>query len=104
MQAIWQPDLLPPIDELETRAVLKKLPSAHSALAELYPNQTEQFIIPDLPTKDQTDIADQVQRSFTLRTESETLLARAKQAVEIAIEQGEAAGLAFLKTVPPATT
>ena len=31
----WQPGLLPPAVELETRKVLKKLPAAHRALAEL---------------------------------------------------------------------
>jgi Fic family protein len=31
----WQPAPLPPTEELETRAVLKKLPAAHRALAEL---------------------------------------------------------------------
>jgi Fic family protein len=35
MQAAWQPAFLPPVEELETRAVLKRLPGAHSALAEL---------------------------------------------------------------------
>ena len=67
-----------------------------SGQTELYPNQMEQFIIPDLPSAQQAAIAAQVQHSFELRTESETLLTRAKQAVEVAIEQGEAAGLALL--------
>lgn len=67
-----------------------------SGQTELYPNQMEQFIIPDLPPAQQAAIAEQVQRSFGLRTESEALLSRAKQAVEVAIEQGEAAGLAWL--------
>lgn len=67
-----------------------------SGQTELYPNQMEQFIIPDLPPAQQAAIAGQVQRSFALRTESEALLTRAKQAVEVAIEQGEAAGLAWL--------
>lgn len=35
MQPIWQPDLLLPAPDLETRAVLKKLPAARAALAEL---------------------------------------------------------------------
>lgn len=67
-----------------------------SGQTELYPNQMEQFIIPNLPPAQQAAIAAQVQRSFTLRTESEALLTRAKQAVEVAIEQGETAGLALL--------
>ncbi|WP_310394323.1 Fic/DOC family N-terminal domain-containing protein [Hymenobacter sp.] len=35
MSTFWQPTQLPPVEELETRAVLKKLPAAHRALAEL---------------------------------------------------------------------
>ena len=35
MSTPWQPTPLPPAKELETRAVLKKLPAAHRALAEL---------------------------------------------------------------------
>lgn len=35
MRPLWQPSTLPPPVELETRAVLKKLPVAHRALAEL---------------------------------------------------------------------
>jgi len=35
MNPTWQPALLPPTEELETRTVLKKLPAAHRALAEL---------------------------------------------------------------------
>ena len=31
----WQPGPLPPVVDLETRKVLKKLPAAHRALAEL---------------------------------------------------------------------
>jgi Fic family protein len=35
MNTPWQPSPLPPSEKLETRAVLKKLPAAHRALAEL---------------------------------------------------------------------
>lgn len=58
-----------------------------------------QYLIPILPAAQQAAIANQVQRSFALRTESEALLTCAKQAVEVAIEQGEAAGLALLQAV-----
>ncbi|WP_223847233.1 Fic/DOC family N-terminal domain-containing protein [Hymenobacter montanus] len=59
MQAIWQPSLLPPSEELETRAVLKKLPGAHSALAELkglvsaIPN--ESILLDTLPLQEAKD-------------------------------------------------
>ncbi|MDQ2771299.1 MAG: Fic family protein [Bacteroidota bacterium] len=35
MPLLWQPSFLPPTEELETRTVLKRLPAAHRALAEL---------------------------------------------------------------------
>jgi restriction endonuclease S subunit len=59
--------------------------------------EIENVIVPlvDMPT--QTKIADLVQESFTLKAESERLLAVAKRAVEIAIEQDEAAGMAYIK-------
>lgn len=49
----------------------------------------------DLPT--QTQISQLVQESFVLKAESERLLNVAKRAVDIAIEQDEAAGLAYIK-------
>ena len=59
MQPSWQPSLLPPADELETRAVLKKLPAARSALAELkgiaaaIPN--ESILLDTLPLQEAKD-------------------------------------------------
>jgi restriction endonuclease S subunit len=47
------------------------------------------ILIPILPQEIQTQISLQVQESFHLRAESERLLALAKEAVEVAIEQGE---------------
>ncbi len=48
----------------------------------------------DMPT--QQKIATQLQESFKLKTESERLLEVAKRAVEIAIEQDEAAGMNYI--------
>lgn len=45
----------------------------------------------------QRQIAEKVQQSFALRRKSEQLLDNAKQAVEMAIEQGEAKAIAWLK-------
>lgn len=45
----------------------------------------------------QRELAEMVQKSFALRRQSKQLLEYAKQAVEIAIEQGEDASLAWLK-------
>ncbi len=59
MQAIWQPSLLPPTEALETWAVLKKLPAARSALAELkglvaaIPN--ESILLDTLPLQEAKD-------------------------------------------------
>jgi len=59
MSLAWQPDLLPPSVELETRAVLKKLPAARAALAELkgiaatIPN--ESILLDTLPLQEAKD-------------------------------------------------
>lgn len=44
----------------------------------------------------QTQIAGLIQQSFTLKAESESLLAAAKRAVEIAIESDEPTTIAYL--------
>jgi hypothetical protein len=51
--------------------------------------------IPIIDIKIQTKIADLVQQSFALKKESEQLLEKAKQAVELAIEQGEDVAMAY---------
>jgi type I restriction enzyme S subunit len=53
--------------------------------------------IPKVEREIQTKIATLVQQSFTLKVESERLLAVAKRAVEMAIEQDEAAALRYLE-------
>lgn len=53
--------------------------------------------IPKIDLETQTQISVLIQQSFILKTESERLLNVAKRAVEIAIEQDEAAGLAFIE-------
>lgn len=55
--------------------------------------------IPALNIKTQEEIASRVQQSFSLRRQSEQLLETAKQAVEMAIEQGEAAAVTWLESV-----
>lgn len=49
----------------------------------------------------QKEIAAKVQEAFTLRKQSKQLLEYAKQAVEMAIEQGEDVALAWLKDKIP---
>lgn len=79
-------------------------------ICELLDLQTSATMYPAISEKDllaipihkikpsiQTQIAELVQHSFKLKIESERLLEVAKSAVEVAIEQDEAAGMAYLK-------
>ena len=52
--------------------------------------------LPQIDNSIQTEIAEKVQMSFSLRRQSTQLLEYAKRAVEMAIEQGENAALAWL--------
>lgn len=62
------------------------------------PSEIEQVVIPVLDMPTQEIIAAKVQESFALRRKSKELLEYAKQAVEMAIEQGEAAAMDWLKS------
>ena len=70
--------------------------SAGSAQQELYPKDISQFYIPFVSPDLQKALVQKITQAHNLEKESEALLTRAKQAVEMAIEQGEAAGLACL--------
>lgn len=61
-------------------------------------NKTEfqNIAMPIIDSGAQTQIAALIQTSFALKAQSEHLLAIAKRAVEIAIEQDEAAGMCFM--------
>lgn len=65
------------------------------------PSEIENVIIPILEMDLQKEIAAKVQEAFTLRKQSKQLLEYAKQAVEMAIEQGEDVALAWLKDKIP---
>ena len=67
-----------------------------SGQIELYPKDIDNFYIPVISEDIQTQVAALVQQSFTLKAESERLLAAAKRAVEIAIEENEAVAMAYL--------
>jgi restriction endonuclease S subunit len=79
--------------------VICELMDLHTS-ASLYPAISEKDLlglpIPNIPATVQANIATLVQQSFTLKAQSERLLEAAKRAVEIAIEQDEAAGMAYL--------
>lgn len=61
------------------------------------PSEIENVIIPILEMDLQKEIAAKVQEAFALRKQSKQLLEYAKQAVEMAIEQGEDVALKWLK-------
>lgn len=61
------------------------------------PSEIENVLIPILDMGIQKEIVDMVQGAFTLRRQSKQLLEYAKQAVEMAIEQGEDIALSWLK-------
>jgi restriction endonuclease S subunit len=62
-------------------------------------SEVGELSIPIVDIKIQTQIAELVQQSFALKKESEQLLEKAKQAVELAIEQGEEVAMAYLGEV-----
>jgi len=70
-----------------------------SGQTELYPGDIAQFQIWLAPIKVQKAIRKMVEDAFKARNDAKALLARAQRAVEVAIEEGEAAGLAALKKV-----
>lgn len=61
------------------------------------PSEIEKVVIPVLDIEEQKQISKKVQESFALRHQSEKLLEFAKQAVEIAIEEGEEKAMEWLK-------
>ena len=61
------------------------------------PSEISNVVIPILPMEKQQKISQKVQESFRLRNESKRLLNVAKNAVEIAISEGEETALKFLK-------
>lgn len=79
--------------------IIWELMNLHTS-ASLYPAISEKDLlglsIPKIPAAVQNEITSLVQQSFTLKAKSERLLEAAKRAVEIAIEQDEAAGMAYL--------
>jgi len=59
--------------------------------------EIEQVVVPIIDFKKQEQIAELVEESFKLKTESERLLEVAKKAVEIAIETDEKTAIKFIK-------
>jgi type I restriction enzyme S subunit len=59
--------------------------------------EIENVVVPLVDIPKQEEIAALVQECFTLKAKSERLLEIAKRAVEVAIEQNEDAGLAYIE-------
>lgn len=68
-----------------------------TGIINIYDDDIAKIPIPILDAEIQKDIAAKVQESFALSRKSKQLLEYAKQAVEMAIEQGEDVALAWLK-------
>lgn len=62
------------------------------------PSEIENVVIPIVSLEIQKEIAAKVQETFALRKQSKQLLDYAKQAIEMAIEQGEEIALKWLET------
>ena len=61
-------------------------------------DQVKNAIIPILPVSAQQNIVNMIEKSFCYRNQSSRLLAVAKRAVEIAIEEDEKTAMNFLRT------
>ncbi|MBR2509408.1 MAG: restriction endonuclease subunit S [Lentisphaeria bacterium] len=94
-------DFLPDYLTLVLNSIVVKLQAERDAGGSIIqhwkPSEIENVIIPKLPMPIQEQIASKVQESFALRKESKRLLDLAKHAVEVAIEQGEAAAMKLLE-------
>jgi len=81
----------------ELMQALMKQRCSGSILAGITKDELLSMPLPRIDENVQREIAVKVRQSFELRDKSKQLLEYAKQAVEIAIEQGEDAALAWLK-------
>ena len=70
-----------------------------TGIINIYDNDIARIPIPVFDDDTQEKIAVKVQESFALRRQSKKLLEYAKQAVEMAIEQGEDVAIAWLETI-----
>ena len=68
-----------------------------SAQVEIYPADIARFVIPFVDAVTQETIAEKMRESYAARREAKALLEVAKRAVEIAIEQDEDAGMAYIE-------
>ena len=71
-----------------------------SGQIELYPTEIKEFRIWLAPPKIQQQIKSQLEQAHQSRQEAQALLAQAKRAVEVAIEDGEEAALKIMEGLP----
>lgn len=83
------------LDSIVGRMQTEKMKTG-SAQAEIYPSAFNQFVIPFIDKKKQEQIAELYVQSYELIRKSKRLIAKAKQAVEIAIDQNEEKAILFL--------
>lgn len=76
---------------------IEQMISGSSGQIEIYPDDIRQIVVWDAPPDIQSKIADCIRNSFKLEQQSDTLLAIATRAVEVAIEDSEAAALVFIR-------
>jgi hypothetical protein len=80
--------------------IICQLMDLHTS-ASLYPTISERDLlklpIPKIPDNAAAQITAQVRQAHVARQQAQALLAKAKRAVEIAIEEGEDKGMALLK-------
>lgn len=81
-----------PLGQLQIEQLIK----GSSGQIELYPDDIDKIIVWDAPALVQADVRNHLLEARTLEVKSRALLAAAKRAVEIAIEEDEPAALAYL--------
>lgn len=93
-------DVLPDYLCLVINSMIVKLQAERDAGGSIIqhwkPDEIKQVIIPIVGNEIQLNISQKVQESFSLQKQSKHLLEVAKQAVEIAIEQSEAAAINYI--------
>ncbi|SDQ01221.1 type I restriction enzyme M protein [Mucilaginibacter sp. OK268] len=95
-------DLDPVFLSVQLNSIIGKLQvekyfKGSSGQIELYPADIDEFIIWKAPPEIQSQIRETIEESEKLRLESEKLLKTAKNAVEIAIEEGEEDAMDYIK-------
>ena len=91
------PETLLVLFKSEPIQALMKQRCSGTILAGITKDELLSMPLPKIDEELQKDVSKKVQESFALRQQSKQLLEYAKQAVEMAIEKGEAAALAWLK-------